>query len=219
MTYLISASLLSADTTKLGAEVEAVLNATADMIHLDVMDNHYVPNLTFGPLIGRALIAKYPQTKLDIHLMTNPVDELIKQFGVLGVKQISIHPEATLHLDRSLNLIRDYKCLAGLALNPATSPECICWCRHLLDFVLVMTVNPGFPGQKLIDQVIQKILWIKQHFPDLTIAVDGGVSSANITALATAGASVFIAGNAIFATPDYKQSILQLRRHLADSER
>ena len=212
--YLIAPSLLSADVLRLGEEVDALLAAGADLIHFDVMDNHYVPNLTFGPLFCAALLKRNPNACVDVHLMTTPVDPLIVQFAKAGAKRISIHPDATIHLDRSLALIREHHCAAGLVFNPATSPKCLTWSRYQLDFVLVMTVKPGFAGQKLIEAVIPKINWIKTHFPDLPICVDGGVSIHNIRTLANAGATQFVAGSAILSTTDYKKTINQLRRQL-----
>nr|HAT8714769.1 ribulose-phosphate 3-epimerase [Legionella jordanis] len=214
MTYLIAPSILSADMTRLGEEVEAVLNAGADLIHFDVMDNHYVPNLTFGPPVCAALHKRFPNAVLDVHLMTTPVDDLIVQFAKAGAKRISIHPDASIHLDRSLDLIQQQQCKAGLVLNPSTSPECLNWCHYRLDFVLVMTVNPGFGGQKLIPEVKEKISWIKEHFPHLPICIDGGVGIDNIADLAKTGASQFVAGSAIFSSQDYRQTILEMRAQL-----
>lgn len=212
--HLIAPSLLSADLVRLGEEVNQVVEAGADMIHVDVMDNHYVPNLTFGPLICQALHQHFPGLILDVHLMTQPVDELITQFANAGATRLSIHPDATIHLDRSLALIRQQGCQAGLALNPATTFDCLAWCQHRLDFVLVMTVNPGFAGQSLIPEVIDKIRLIKQHYPQLPIAVDGGVTQDNIAMLAQAGASQFITGSALFSSKNYAQTITAMRQQL-----
>lgn len=213
--YKIAPSLLSADVLHLGEEVAALLEANADYIHLDVMDNHYVPNLTFGPLFCQAIHQQFPHCLLDVHLMVTPVDALIEAYAKAGAARISIHPDATIHLDRSLSLIHSHQCQAGLALNPADSPECLQWIQHRLDFVLIMTVNPGFGGQQLIEPVLDKIRWIHQHFPQLPICVDGGVTLDNIHHLATAGASEFVAGSAILSTNDYKTTIRQLRQKLA----
>lgn len=215
MTYLIAPSILSADMTRLGEEVSAVMQAGADLIHFDVMDNHYVPNLTFGPPICQALHQRFPQYLIDVHLMTKPVDELIIQFAKAGANRISIHPDASIHLDRSLELIHQQGCEAGLVLNPATSTDCLAWCKHRLDFVLVMTVNPGFGGQKLIPEIINKISWLKENYPELPICVDGGVTLDNISSLAKAGATQFVAGSAIFSSSDYAKTITDLRQRLA----
>jgi len=214
MTYLIAPSLLSADMTRLGEEVIAVMAAGADMVHFDVMDNHYVPNLTIGPFICQSLSRRFSDLIIDVHLMVEPVDALIMQFAKMGAKRISIHPDATIHLDRSLQLIRSHGCEAGIVLNPATSPECLRWCLHRLDFVLIMTVNPGFGGQKLIPEMLDKIRFIRTQYPQLPISVDGGVTIDNIAALAEAGATQFIAGSAIFDSDDYKKTISIMRSQL-----
>jgi ribulose-phosphate 3-epimerase len=214
MHYLIAPSLLAADMTRLGDEVEAVMLAGADMIHFDVMDNHYVPNLTFGPDFCQALTQRFNNLTIDVHIMATPVDSLIEAFAKAKAKRISIHPDATIHLDRSLQLIRDKGCEAGLVLNPATSPEQLAWCIHKLDFVLVMTVNPGFGGQSLIPETLNKIKYIRQNYPQLPICVDGGVSYDNIASLAAAGATEFVAGSAIFNTSDYVKTIANLRAKL-----
>ncbi len=212
--HLILPSLLAADLTQLKQEVEAVLDAGADMIHLDVMDNHYVPNLTFGPLVCQALRQQIPTLRVDVHLMATPVDALIQQFADSGAERISIHPDATIHLDRSLQLIQDLGCKAGLVLNPSTPADLIQWCIHRLDFVLIMTVNPGFGGQKLIPEVIPKITQIHQQYPHLAICIDGGVTTNNVKMLAHAGATEFVAGSAIFHRADYRGTIANMRAEL-----
>lgn len=216
MKYLILPSLLSADVTCLGEEVDSVMNAGADFIHFDVMDNHYVPNLTFGPLFCEALIKRNSNLSIDVHLMANPVDALIEAFAKAGAKRISIHPDATIHLDRSLKLITELGCEAGLVFNPATPIDLLPWCIHHLSFVLVMTVNPGFGGQKLIPQVITKITQIRQLYPQLGICVDGGVCIDNIALLARSGADQFVAGSAIFNSTNYQQTIKNMREQLAN---
>lgn len=215
MTYHILPSLLSADMTRMGDEVDLVMNAGADFIHFDVMDNHYVPNLTFGPAFCEALIKRFPGLPIDVHLMVSPVDALIESFAKAGAKRISIHPDATIHLDRSLQLIKDLGCEAGLVLNPATSIDVLTWCIQHISFVLVMTVNPGFGGQKLIPDVMRKITLINQLYPQLDLCVDGGVTPDNIAELARAGANQFVAGSAIFNSTDYNKTINTMRKQLA----
>lgn len=199
----------------LGQEVSQVIEAGADMIHFDVMDNHYVPNLTFGPLICQQLHQKFPKVPIDVHLMTTPVDELIVKFAKAGASRISIHPDATTHLDRSLQMIGELKCKAGLVLNPATPIHIIEWCHHRLDFVLLMTVNPGFGGQNLIPEVMSKIIKIKELYPSLPICVDGGVNHDNIAALANAGAHEFVSGSSIFQSANYAEALKQMRQKLS----
>jgi ribulose-phosphate 3-epimerase len=215
MLYQILPSLLSADMMCLRDEVEAVIKAGADMLHFDVMDNHYVPNLTFGPMICKQIHDAFSEVPLDVHLMVEPVDDLIEQFAKAGAKRISIHPDATIHLDRSLQLIKDSGIEAGIALNPSTPIEAIQWCAHRLDFILVMTVNPGFGGQKLIPEIVNKIKALHDVYPKLPICVDGGVSVDNIANLAAAGATQFVAGSAIFNSDDYASTIDALRVKLA----
>lgn len=214
MNYQILPSILSADLTRIGDEVDSVMAAGADFIHFDVMDNHYVPNLTFGPAFCKALIQRVPTLPIDVHLMVNPVDALIESFAKAGVQRISIHPDASIHLDRSLQLIKDLGCHAGLVLNPATSIDVLTWCAHKLDFVLIMTVNPGFGGQKLIPEIVKKIPLIRTLYPQLNICVDGGVTVKNIASLARAGANQFVAGSAVFNTDNYQDSIDTLRAQL-----
>ena len=214
MTYTILPSILSADLTSLGEEVDAVMRAGADMIHFDVMDNHYVPNLTFGPAFCEALIKRFPDLPIDVHLMVEPVDSLIESFAKAGAKRISIHPDACIHLDRSIQRIIDSGCEAGLVLNPATPIEVLTWCAQKLDFVLVMTVNPGFGGQKLIPELLDKIIQIRKAYPKLDLCVDGGISTKNIASLARAGANQFVAGSAIFNSDDYQKTINTLREEL-----
>ncbi len=218
--YIIAPSLLSADFARLGEEATAVLNAGADMLHLDVMDNHYVPNLTVGPLVCAAL-RKYGITApIDVHLMVQPVDPLIIEFANAGASNITIHPEASLHLDRSLNFIREHGCKAGLAINPATSIHCLDFVYDKLDLILVMSVNPGFGGQSFIPHTLEKIKLIRKqldkqsHF--IRLAVDGGIKSNNIAAVAQAGADMFIAGSAIYGEKDYHATIQAMREQLVN---
>lgn len=217
--YLIAPSILSADIARLGEEVDAVLKAGADMIHVDVMDNHYVPNLTMGPLVVKALRKYGIKAPLDVHLMTKPVDSLIRLFADAGASAISFHPEATEHVDRSLQLIRDYGLQSGLALNPATSLAHLENVMNKLDFVLVMTVNPGFAGQQFIKEMLPKIKKCREMIDhsgfDIRIAVDGGVSIDTIADIAKAGADTFIAGTAIYGEKNYKNAIESLRKVLA----
>lgn len=217
--YLIAPSLLSADFAKLGEDATAVLKAGADILHLDIMDNHYVPNLTVGPLVCAAL-RKYGITApIDVHLMTKPVDDLIVQFAKAGATYITFHPEASEHIDRSLSLIHQHGCKAGLALNPATSLECLEYVFDKLDLVLVMSVNPGFGGQSFIPSALEKIeklrAVINAQKPDILLAVDGGVKTDNIKTIAQAGANMFIAGSAVFGQPDYAAVIKNMREQLA----
>ena len=212
--YLIAPSLLSANMMCLAKEVQAVLDAGADMIHFDVMDNHYVPNLTLGPFVCQALANAFKGLCIDVHLMANPVEALIEQFAEAGAARISIHPEACPHLDKNLQRIRELGMRAGIVLNPATSPECLAWCLHRIDFVLVMTVNPGAGGQTWSPEALTKIDYIHKHFPQLPICVDGGVNVNTIAEMAGAGASEFVAGSAIFSSSNYQKTIQELRQQL-----
>jgi len=213
---LIAPSILSADFARLGEDVQAVLDAGADIVHFDVMDNHYVPNLSFGPMICSAL-RKYGITAdIDVHLMVSPVDDLIERFSEAGASMISFHPEATQHLDRSIELVKAKGCKVGLALNPGTSLSVLDHVLHKLDFVLIMSVNPGFGGQAFIEHSIDKIRALKVRIDDaglkLRIEVDGGINTNNISRVRKAGADMFVAGSAIFNTDDYHKTITTLKQ-------
>ncbi|MBE1300938.1 MAG: ribulose-phosphate 3-epimerase [Alteromonadaceae bacterium] len=217
--FLIAPSILSADLARLGEEVQAVLDAGADVVHFDVMDNHYVPNLTFGPAICSALRDYGIKADIDVHLMVTPVDALIEQFAKAGASYISFHPEASLHVDRSIQLIKDSGCKAGLVLNPATPLSVLDYVLEKLDFVLLMSVNPGFGGQAFIPVVLQKLRDLKKMIADRGLAtrieIDGGVKVDNIRAIAEAGADMFVAGSAIFNQDDYQKVISDMRDELA----
>lgn len=217
--YQIAPSLLSADFARLGEEAKAVLDGGADMLHLDVMDNHYVPNLTVGPLVCKALRDYGITAPIDVHLMVKPVDRLIEDFAKAGASHITFHPEASEHVDRSLALIKDHGCLAGLALNPATSLNELEYAWDKLDLILIMSVNPGFGGQKFIPSALKKIKQarqiIDQNNYNIMLAVDGGVKVDNIAKIAEAGATCFIAGSAIYNTPDYAKTIAEMREQLS----
>lgn len=217
--HYIAPSILSADFTRLGDEVDAVIAAGADMIHFDVMDNHYVPNLTFGPMILRALTRRGVSVPLDVHLMVEPVDDLISQFADAGATFISFHPEATRHVDRSLELVKQRGCKAGLVLNPATPVSVIEPVLHKLDMLLLMSVNPGFGGQEFIPYVLDKVrvarAWIDERNLSTRLEVDGGIKIDNIRAIADAGADTFVMGSAIFGTSDYTQTLASIRQVLS----
>jgi ribulose-phosphate 3-epimerase len=217
--YLIAPSILAADFARLGEEVDAVLEAGADVIHFDVMDNHYVPNLTIGPMVCQALRDHGVTAPIDVHLMVSPVDDLIRMFADAGANYITFHPEGSNHIDRSLQLVRDLGCKAGLVINPGTGLGVAKWVMDKIDMLLLMSVNPGFGGQKFIPSTIDKLkqarTMIDSSGYDIRLEIDGGVGVANIAEIAAAGADTFVAGSAIFSQPDYTEVIGQLRAELA----
>ncbi|MDE2139630.1 MAG: ribulose-phosphate 3-epimerase [Gammaproteobacteria bacterium] len=216
--FLIAPSILSADFARLGEEVDAVAKAGADLIHFDVMDNHYVPNLTIGPMVCAALRKHNPRLPIDVHLMVKPVDRIIPDFAAAGASYITFHPEASEHVDRSLQLIRDHGCKAGLVFNPATPLDYLHYVMDKLDMVLVMSVNPGFAGQSFIHSALDKLRdarkLIDQSGRTIRLEIDGGVKVDNIGAIAEAGADTFVAGSAIFGTKDYAGVIKKMRAEL-----
>jgi ribulose-phosphate 3-epimerase len=216
---LIAPSILSADFARLGEDVQAVLDAGADIVHFDVMDNHFVPNLTIGPLICEALRKHGIEAPIDVHLMVEPVDRIIPDFAKAGASYITFHPEASRHIDRSLALIREEGCKAGLVFNPATPLDCLNYVIDKVDMVLLMSVNPGFGGQKFIPAALDKLREarkiIDQSGLDIRLEIDGGVKVDNIGEIAAAGADTFVAGSAIFGSDDYATTIAAMKENIA----
>ena len=217
--YLIAPSILSADFARLGEETRAVLDAGADMVHVDVMDNHYVPNLTIGPVVVQALRDFGIDAPLDVHLMIKPVDRIIPDFAAAGASYITFHPEASEHIDRSLQLIRGHGCKSGLVFNPATPLDYLQHVMDKVDMVLLMSVNPGFGGQSFIPSALEKLTQARSMIDasgrSIRLEIDGGVKTDNIAAIAEAGADTFVAGSAIFGSDDYKATINEMRAALA----
>ena len=217
--FLIAPSILAADFARLGEEVDNVLEAGADIVHFDVMDNHYVHNLTIGPMVCKALRDHGVTAPIDVHLMVQPVDDLIRMFADAGATYITFHPEASSHIDRSLQLVRDLGCKAGLVLNPGTGLDVTDWVMDKMDMLLLMSVNPGFGGQKFIPSTLDKLKQARKLIDasgyDIRLEVDGGVGVNNIAEVAAAGADTFVAGSAIFSQPDYATVITKMRAQLA----
>lgn len=221
--FLIAPSILSANFARLGEEVDNVLAAGADVVHFDVMDNHYVPNLTIGPMVCKALRDHGVTAPIDVHLMVKPVDRMITDFAAAGASIITFHPEASEHIDRSLQLIRSLGCQAGLVFNPATPLHYLDYVMDKIDQILLMSVNPGFGGQSFIPSTLTKLAEVRQRIDasglDIRLEVDGGVKVDNIAAIAQAGADMFVAGSAIFSQPDYASVIKAMRTELAKLEK
>ena len=213
--YKIAPSILSADFSRLGEDVEKVINSGADIIHFDVMDNHYIPNLTFGPMVCSALRDYGITSPIDVHLMIKPVDRIIPDFAKAGADYITFHPEASDHIDRTVGLIKEHDCKAGIVLNPATPLSYLEHCLNKLDMVLLMSVNPGFPGQKFIEGTYNKISLVRELIDktgkDIRLEVDGGINLENIAKVASTGADTFVAGSSIFNSKDYEKTIKSMR--------
>jgi ribulose-phosphate 3-epimerase len=219
----IAPSILSADFARLGEEVDAVLKAGADIIHFDVMDNHYVPNLTIGPMVCEALRKHGVQAPIDVHLMVKPVDRIVPDFAAAGATFISFHPEATEHIDRTIELIREHDCKPGLVFNPATPLDYLDYTLEKLDMVLIMSVNPGFGGQKFIPSALRKLAEARARIDAsgraVRLEIDGGVKVDNIKAIAQAGADTFVAGSAIFGSKDYAETIREMHREIGGEKK
>ena len=219
--YIIAPSILSADFANLGKDVSDVIDAGADFIHFDVMDNHYVPNLTVGPMVCKSLRDYGINAIIDVHLMISPVDEIIPDFAQAGANYITFHPEATKHVDRTIKLIKDHGCQPGVVLNPATNVSILEYCLDQIDMVLLMSVNPGFAGQKFIESTYDKIVEVREMIdavnPSIRLEVDGGLNLENIGKAARSGADTFVAGSAIFNSENYKTTISQMREIISKS--
>ena len=219
--YIIAPSILSADFANLGKDVSDVIDAGADFIHFDVMDNHYVPNLTVGPMVCKSLRDYGINAIIDVHLMISPVDEIIPDFAQAGANYITFHPEATKHVDRTIKLIKDHGCKPGVVLNPATNVSILEYCLDQIDMVLLMSVNPGFAGQKFIESTYDKIVEVREMIdavnPSIRLEVDGGLNLENIGKAAQSGADTFVAGSSIFNSENYKKTISQMRQIISKS--